>query len=169
MSETGIPVSSIDHLLLPHLVHTGLMVHLLQCAPNEGVGMLGVHEPEPTENGLQATAALFVPGRNIEQSPVRFTMHPHDVVMAFRQFRDQGLHLGAIVHSHLRGPAAPSESDIREWNYPEALMVIVSFADHPPTLAAWRLTTEEERAHPAHVPITLLPAPSATEQSSGET
>ena len=119
--------------------------------------MLGVHTPEHTEAGIHATAALFVPGRNIEQSPVRFTMHPHDVVTAFRLFRDLGLQLGAIVHSHLRGPAEPSESDIREWNYPVALMMIASFADHPPTLAAWRLTTEEERMQPHQVPILLLP------------
>lgn len=108
--------------------------------------MLGVHAPQHRENGVVAEAAFFVPGRNEEASPTHYTMAPQDVIAAFRQFREQGLQLGAIVHSHLRGPATPSVSDVNEWNYPEALMVIVSFASQPPDVRAWRVVEKEGMA-----------------------
>ena len=134
-----------------------LLVHLLECAPNEGVGMLGVHAPERAQGGVEARAALFIPGRNEEQSPTHFTMDPHDVITAFRRFREQDVQMGAIVHSHLQGPATPSTSDVNEWNYPEALMVIASFANHPPTLRAWRVVEDAGMAVVQHVAIRLVP------------
>lgn len=153
MSNIDIPVSSVDTLYLPQELRSEIMVHLLQSAPNEGVGMLGVHAPVRTDAGIEATAALFIPGRNTEASPVRYTMDPQDVISAFRTFREQGLHLGAIVHSHLRGPATPSTSDVNEWNYPEALMLIVSFAEHPPSLQAWRLVEHQGLTNVQSVPV----------------
>lgn len=156
MSEIDIPVSTIDRLLLPQNLRAEIMIHLLQCAPNEGVGMLGVHAPLRTDTGTEAVAALYISGRNTEESPVRYAMDPQDVITAFREFREQGLNLGAIVHSHLRGPATPSVSDVNEWNYPEALMLIASFADQPPALQAWRLVEEQGMAIVQHVSIQLV-------------
>ena len=157
MSDSDIAISSIDTLALPRALRDELMVHLLEAAPNEGVGMLGVQAPVQHEGGLEAVAELFVPGRNEEDSPTHFTMAPLDVITAFRRFREQGLHLGAIVHSHLQGPATPSVSDVNEWNYPEALMMIASFANHPPALHAWRVVEDEGMAVVQHVDIRLEP------------
>jgi [CysO sulfur-carrier protein]-S-L-cysteine hydrolase len=159
MSDIDIPVSTVDRLLLPQSVRSLVMVHLLQCAPNEGVGMLGVHPPVRTENGTEAVAALFKAGRNTEKSPVRYTMDPRDVIKVFREFRELGLHLGAIVHSHLRGPATPSVSDVNEWNYPEALMLIASFAEQPPSLRAWRLVEDKGMAIVQPVLLELVKDP----------
>jgi proteasome lid subunit RPN8/RPN11 len=157
MSENDVAISTIDTLVLPRTVREDLMVHLLASAPNEGVGMLGVYSPVRTDTGVEAEAVVFVPGRNIEHSPTHFTMDPHDVIAAFRRFRERGLQLGAIVHSHLKGPATPSVSDVNEWNYPEALMMIASFANQPPTLRAWRVVEERDMAVVQHVAIRQLP------------
>lgn len=143
MSEPDIPVSHVERILLSPALRSEILVHLLQCAPNEGVGMLGVQSPVHTKTGSEVTASLFIPGRNLEQSPVRYTMDPQDVIAAFRRFREQNLVLGAIVHSHLQGPATPSVSDVNEWNYPESLMMIASFANQPPDLQSWRLVEAE--------------------------
>lgn len=142
VTEPGITVSTIDTLVLPESIRQQLMVHLLQSAPNEGVGMLGVSPPVRGPQGTHATASLYVPGRNVDESPTTFTMDPNDVFRAFREFREQGLVLGAIVHSHLRGPATPSETDVNRWHYPEALMLIASFAQQPPALASWRVVEQ---------------------------
>lgn len=144
MMEPDIPVSQVNRIILPQGLRAEILVHLLQCAPNEGVGMLGVHAPVRTETGSEVTASLFIPGRNTEQSPVRYTMDPQDVIAAFRRFRESSLVLGAIVHSHLQGPATPSVSDVNEWNYPESLMMIASFASHPTDLQAWSLVEEQD-------------------------
>lgn len=159
MSNLEFPVSKVDRLVLPQSVRDEVMVHLLQCAPNEGVGMLGVHTPFRTETGTEAVAALYIPGRNIEPSPVRYTMDPADVISTFRRFGEEGLHLGAIVHSHLRGPATPSVSDVNEWNYPEVLMLIASFAEQPPVLNAWRLVEDDGMTVVQFVPISVTNAP----------
>lgn len=168
MSEIDIPVSHVDRLVLPQDLRAELMIHLLQNAPNEGVGMLGVHPPIRTKTGTEAVAALYLPGRNTEASPVRYTMDPQDVITAFRTFREQNLQLGAIVHSHLRGPATPSTSDVNEWNYPEALMMIASFAEQPPSLQAWRLVEEHGMAIVQHVSIQLERGTMSSESRSGE-
>lgn len=151
------PVVDVQALVLPAAIRQKLMVHLLQNAPNEGVGMLGVFPPADSGNGLEAVAAEYVAGRNIEASPTHFTMDPRDVIAAFRTFREKGLVLGAIVHSHLSGPATPSESDINEWHYPEALMLIASFAQQPLSLAAWRVVEDGDFSIVQRVPLRLIP------------
>ena len=79
MSISGMSVSQVNRLLLPNRLREEMLIHLLQCAPNEGVGMLGVHSPVRTDTGIEAVAALFIPGRNIEQS--------HSVVFGKRVWR----------------------------------------------------------------------------------
>ncbi len=157
MSDSDRAISTVDTLVLPRPLRDDVMVHLLRAAPNEGVGMIGVQAPVQHENRWESVAELFVPGRNEEDSPTHFTMAPLDVITAFRRFREHDLQLGAIVHSHLRGPATPSVSDVNEWNYPEALMMIASFANHPPSLRAWRVVEDEGMAVVQHVDIRLVP------------
>lgn len=135
-------MSRVDRFVLSTELRQQVLVHLLQCAPNEGVGMIGAHAPTVGESGRFARAEMFIPGRNIEQSPTHYTMDPQDVIRAFRLFRDQGLELGAIVHSHIASPATPSTADVNEWNYPEAIMMIASFAHQPPVLNAWRIVED---------------------------
>lgn len=161
MSQSDVAISTVDALILPRNIRDQVMIHLLESAPNEGVGMLGVHAPQHIKSGMVAEAAIFVPGRNEEESPVHFTMAPQDVIAAFRLFRERDLQLGAIVHSHLRGPATPSVSDVNEWNYPEALLMIASFATQPPALRAWRVVDDQGMAVVQHVAIQLA-SPSNT-------
>lgn len=158
--EPRIPVSAIDTLVLPEAIRQELMVHLLHSAPNEGVGLLGVRTPERIGSTTIARGAMWVPGKNIDESPTHFTMDPLDVIRAFRAFADAGFELGAVVHSHVKGPATPSETDVHEWNYPEALMLIASFADQPPSLAAWRVV---EKGHLAVVQAVGLAIEMGTE------
>jgi len=137
------PPSVADRLYLPHSIRDEVLIHLLDAAPNEGVGLLAVAEPYTDEDDAVAMEAIrFFPGTNIEASPSRFTMEPLEVVTALREMRAANQVLGAIVHSHIRGPATPSATDLREAHYPDALLMIASFADQPTVLRAWRVTSE---------------------------
>lgn len=142
--QSTVPPSAADRIYLPKSIRDAIMVHLLQAAPNEGVGLLAVEAAYADEDGgLAVDAVQFFPGTNIESSPSRFTMEPAEVIMALREIRALDQQLGAIVHSHIRGPATPSATDLREAHYPDALLMIASFAGQPAVLRAWRVTREE--------------------------
>lgn len=131
--HTTMPDSAIHTLRLSPELRDRMVIHLVRAAPNEGVGLLAV-----VRKANVAETVAFFPGENIDASPTRFTMHPRDVATALDAIADQGWELGAIVHSHLKGSASPSRTDIGESQYPDALMVIVSLAHLPPDLRAWR-------------------------------
>ena len=142
--QSTVPPSAADRIYLPKSIRDAIMVHLLEAAPNEGVGLLAVEAAYADEDGgLAVDAVQFFPGTNTESSPSRFTMEPAEVVAALREIRALDQQLGAIVHSHIRGPATPSATDLREAHYPDALLMIASFAGQPAVLRAWRVAHEE--------------------------
>lgn len=126
--------------------------HLRASLPNEGCGLLAV---DRDDDGT-AVAARFYPGTNLDASPTRYTMDPVEVFAAFRDLGGNDWSLGAIVHSHPATPPTPSPTDLREAFYPEALMLIVSFATSSPVMRAWRLSAVSSAQVVTEVPI--LPA-----------
>ncbi|CAN5692621.1 MAG: M67 family metallopeptidase [Chloroflexota bacterium] len=134
MSET-----TIHTLRLSPALRDQMVIHMVREAPNEGVGLLAI-----TQDAGIARATAYFAGENIDASPTRFTMHPRDVVTALDTISERGWTLGAIVHSHLKGSATPSRTDLDEAHYPDALMVIVSLAHLPPDVRVWRLDSEGE-------------------------
>jgi proteasome lid subunit RPN8/RPN11 len=147
----------IETLLLPSALRDEIMVHLIREAPNEGVGLLAVDRRVPA-----AEAVAFFPGENIDASPSRYTMHPRDVVAALDTIAARGWELGAIVHSHLTGPATPSRTDIGEAQYPDTVMLIVSLASLPPDMRGWRLVENDDGVVMRPVRLeTTLPADSS--------
>lgn len=146
-SSSEMTVAAVDRLYIDRSIRDEIMIHLLEAAPNEGVGMLAVGDAFRDEDDLHAVEALrFFPGTNVDRSPSRYTMAPIEVVRALREMREAGWRLGAIVHSHLKGPATPSATDVREAHYPDALMMIVSFAVQPATTGVWRVVPEDDLA-----------------------
>lgn len=139
-------------LVVPHPELDRVMDHLRGALPHEGVGLLGV---ERFERGgiVIARVRQFYPGANIRASPTRYEMDPHELIAALRDIDRQGWAPGAIVHSHPHGPATPSATDLAEFQYPESLMVIASFAEEPPNLNAWRLEAGQGTWIPREVPI----------------
>lgn len=143
-SSSNMAVAAVDRLYVPRSIRDEIMIHLLAAAPNEGVGLLAVREPFRDDDDLPAAAAVrFYPGTNVDRSPARYTMAPEEVIRALREMQEAGQVLGAIVHSHLKGPATPSATDVREAHYPDALMMIVSFAIQPAATGVWRVVPED--------------------------
>lgn len=139
---------------MPPEIREAFLIHLINAAPNEGVGLLATTAWSPDDDGVMtATATAWYPGTNIDHSPNRYTMDPVEVLRAMQEMREQGQELGAIVHSHLRGPATPSATDISEAFYPDALMVIVSFVSWPASIRAWNVRREDNLQIVRHVDI----------------
>jgi proteasome lid subunit RPN8/RPN11 len=89
------------------------------------------HSPESEICGLIAARggvpAAVYPIANVADVPERlFAMDPAAQIEAMRQMREGGEDLFAIYHSHPHAPAQPSQRDLEEAAYPQALYLIVS-------------------------------------------
>jgi len=100
-----------------------IVTHLEACLPEEGCGLLA---------GRAGRVELVVPIENVEHSPVHYAMEPRALVDTLGRFEVLGLDLMGAFHSHPGGPFGVSESDVREWQYPEAALVVCA-----PEEAGW--------------------------------
>jgi proteasome lid subunit RPN8/RPN11 len=135
-------------LQLPAAVAEELMSHALAELPNEACGLLS----GSLETGR---ASRFYPARNVEASPLRYNVHPEDLVRITFEIEDAGEELVAIFHSHTRSAAIPSATDRRTAMYPDPFYLLASLADPeaPPAraLRAWRIY----RGQAFEVPLTI--------------
>ena len=68
-----------------------------------------------------------IPVPNISDQPQQlFAMDPSRQIDALRSMREQGEELFGIYHSHPHSPAQPSDRDLQQVGYPDALYIIVS-------------------------------------------
>ena len=123
--------------------------HLREALPNEGCGLLA-----GVPDGATLNARRYYPGTNRHSSPSRFEMRPEEVASALVAMTDSGLSLIGIVHSHPRTAAEPSATDLAEAYYPEAALVIVSFAASLPVIRAWRIADVPDGRPVVELPVT---------------
>jgi|GEM_PF-38409 len=106
--------------------------HLREVHPHEGCGLIAFSGAEPVK---------VYPGTNILRSSSRYRMSDIEVLRAVDDMDRQGWWLGAIYHSHPNSQPVPSTTDLREANWPDALMLIASRLTSPtPELRAYRVT-----------------------------
>jgi [CysO sulfur-carrier protein]-S-L-cysteine hydrolase len=109
-----------ETITLPNAIYVEAAAHLQRCYPAEGCGFLA---------GRNGRIDRHYPIANIENNPTRYRMDPAAQLAALLEMGELERELIAIYHSHPHGPARPSASDIAEWRYPEAAMMIISLAD----------------------------------------
>ena len=135
-------------LALPAAVAEQLMSHARAELPNEACGLL-------SGSLTSGRATAFHPARNVEASPLRYNVHPEDLVRITFAIEDAGQDLVAIFHSHTRSAAVPSATDRRTAMYPDAFYLLASLADAdaPPAqaLRAWRI----DAGQAFEVPLTI--------------
>jgi proteasome lid subunit RPN8/RPN11 len=123
-------------LTIPSAIADELLAHARAEVPNEACGLLA--------GDLAAgRATAFHPARNEEASPLRYNVHPDDLVRIIFGIEDAGDDLVAIFHSHTHTPAVPSATDLRTAQYPDAFYLLVTLSDpnaRPAgALRAWRI------------------------------
>lgn len=120
-----------DRLRLGAALAEALLEHARSELPNEACGLL-------SGDRAAGRATAFHPARNVLASPLRYEVHPEDLVRIILGIEADGRDLVAIFHSHTRTPPVPSASDLRSAGYPRALHLIASLADAA-VLRAWRI------------------------------
>ena len=132
-------VSELDGVLYKEIVEQGLREF-----PNECCGLLLGPSDEIDQS---------YPARNLRESATRFLIDPADHFAAIRRARASGRAVRGAYHSHPRGPAAPSETDVAEMTDPSLLHMIVSLQEHEPRIRLF------EWAHGNFVAVDLVPKP----------
>lgn len=122
--------TGLSALRISRCLYDEMIAHLRATLPLEGCGIIAAK---------CGVAVHLFPGTNTESSETRYNMDLAEIVEAFGQIDQNGWQLGALFHSHPHSIPAPSETDLQNAFYPDALMVIVSFAVEPPDARAYRV------------------------------
>lgn len=122
-------------LTLPAAVADELLAHGREELPNEACGLL-------SGDLAAGRATRYHPARNAEASPLRYNVHPDDLVRIVFAIDEAGEDLVAIFHSHTHTPAVPSPTDRRSAQYPGVFYLLATLSDpsaRPSALRAWRI------------------------------
>lgn len=127
---------------LPAVIRDAFVEQARAAGPNEACGII-VGDGAAAEGGR---ALRWVPLRNAQASPFRYSIDPADLLKLTIETDDADHVFWAIVHSHVGSPARPSPTDLRESHYPDALYVLVSLdpaeadpSTGAPSVRAWRI------------------------------
>jgi [CysO sulfur-carrier protein]-S-L-cysteine hydrolase len=113
--------------------------------PNEMCGVI-VGDRAAAEGGIPLR---WEPTRNRAASPLRYEIHPDDLLRLTIETENAGDEFWAIVHSHTHSPPRPSPTDVGLAFYPDAIYLLVSLADAEPAVATWRIVGGE--IHPVEL------------------
>jgi len=117
-------------LHIPRALLGEIETHAHTESPRECCGLLA---------GRDGQIVARYPLRNESRDPEReYFAAPEDLFIAMRHIRERREELLAIYHSHPRGPAYPSATDLEGAFYPEAVYVIVALTPRP-EIRAFRL------------------------------
>ena len=107
-----------SRLLLPPKLTLQLWAHAWAAAPHECVGVLGGRKITDSDTTPAWNAQLYLPLPNVAEYPqITYQAEAQALIKALRTFRETGLELVAIFHSHPRGPAVPSPTDMAQAGY----------------------------------------------------
>ena len=120
---------------LPVTVLQALIDHARAEYPNEMCGVI-VGDRPAADGG---TPLRWEATRNRAASPLRYEIHPDDLLRLTIATEQAGEEFWAIVHSHAHSAPRPSLTDIGLAYYPDALYILVSLADDQPAVEAWRI------------------------------
>jgi [CysO sulfur-carrier protein]-S-L-cysteine hydrolase len=108
-----------------------IVAHAREDAPNECCGLI---------SGTDGRAARVHRARNDFESPMRFNVHPQDLIRIITEIDDAEQELVGIYHSHPRSEAYPSQTDINlAASWPDPLWLICSLAGDEPVVRAFSI------------------------------
>ena len=122
-------------LQLPQTLVDEMIAHSREDLPNECCGVIG----RAADGALTLWRAT-----NDQASPWRFNIPAQQLLHLYNAIDDADGDLLVIYHSHVASEARPSPTDLNiarlhkgatEWPY----WVLVSLADEPPSVRAWRI------------------------------
>jgi desampylase len=103
--------------------------HCRTALPNEGCGMLALDSHRVVK---------VYPTGNENPSPTSYTIPPQEHYDALTDAESNGWRLAGVFHSHPKGPASMSATDLARVTEPDWVYVVVGLNGDEPDLTAWR-------------------------------
>jgi desampylase len=103
--------------------------HCRAALPNEGCGMLAM-------DGERVVKVY--PTGNEDGSPTSYTIPPQEHYDALMDAESNGWRLAGVFHSHPRGPATMSGTDMARVTEPDWVYVVVDLNGDEPGITSWR-------------------------------
>ena len=123
-------------LKIPKGLYDEMIAHAQSLAPIESCGYLAGNNDE---------VVRFYPMTNTDQSPEHFQFDPKEQLQVVKEARKDQLQLIGVYHSHPASPARLSEEDIRLFNDPTPVYVIVSLAEETPVTNGFRVNKPSDK------------------------
>ncbi len=82
-----------------------------------------------TEHNNNGKVAMILPMRNIDESPVSFSIGPAELLNAYNLAESKGMEVTAIFHSH-PAKASPSSTDIKYMQINPVIWLIYSTTEN---------------------------------------
>lgn len=117
-------------LEIPRSIYNQMVEHAKELNPVECCGYLG---------GNNETVSKHYKMTNTDNSPEHFSFDPKEQFAAVKDARKEGLKLIGVYHSHPETPARLSEEDIRLFNDPEPVYLIVSLKEETPIINGYKV------------------------------
>ena len=117
---------------IPATVRRAVIAHARREQPNECCGLL---------LGTKRAVQFAVPVINDAASPTRFRVSDAEHIEWRRMLRSVAppLSIVGVYHSHPRGIAEPSPTDLAEAMYPDWLYAIVGLGERPPAFRVFQI------------------------------
>lgn len=115
--------------------HISRMVeHARSEAPLEACGIVA---------GKEGVVQRVYPTVNIAENSLRYRVAPQQQLDIFMEIEERGWEILGIYHSHPKGPAYPSATDVKLAFYPDCVYFIISLAGDSPKVCAFRIVEGE--------------------------
>jgi proteasome lid subunit RPN8/RPN11 len=116
-----------------------MLEHARRDRPRECCGLLV---------GAKGRVTAAVPMRNLARGRTRYRLDPAGHISLQRVLRviAPETAIVGVYHSHPRGPAVPSETDVTEALYPDWVYVIIGFAGGRPKIRAFTIARDPRRS-----------------------
>lgn len=132
------PAAMLD---LPRAAFDAVVAHAVEGAPEEVCGLLGGDLGED-----RSRVAVVERTANVAPAPDReYAIDPAEQLELMDRLEADGHEVVGFYHSHPRGPAGPSATDVARATWPGRSYVIVDLAGEAPFVGAWRWDGEGER------------------------
>jgi len=122
-------------LVLSKTLYDEVIAHCRSRYPKEACGLLA-----GAQGAAEWTVVQVYPMRNVEDSPVGYSMDPKEQLLVENQMRQRRQMLIGIFHSHTATEAYPSPVDVSLAISPDLSYVLVSLKDQQhPVINSYRI------------------------------